>query len=112
MPVPVSAAPVELLLAPGQRELAPGPDQGSSRTQNVLGRPQRPPVVWAASSAKQLPVLPGRHGHVRGGRAHHQRHVQLVQLQGLGQEGEQKQQEEQKCPGQEKRAGPGEAAKK
>ena len=103
---------MELLLAPGQRELAPGPDQGSSRTQNVLGRPQRPPVVRTASSSKQLPVLPGRHGHVRGGRAHHQRHVQLVQLQGLRQEGEPEQQEEQKRAGQEEGQGPREAAEK
>ena len=103
---------MELLLAPGQRQLAPGPDQGPPGAQDVLGRPLRPPVVRAARSAQQLSVLPGRHGHVRGGRAHHQRHVQLVQLQGLGQESQQEQPEEQKCPGPEERAGPREAAQK
>ena len=101
---------MELLLAPGQRQLAPGPDQGPPRAQDVLGRPRGPPALRAAGPAQQLPVLPGRDGDVRRGGAHHQRHVQLVQLQGLRQEGQQEQQEKSQRPGQEEGQGPRETA--
>ena len=113
MPVPVPAEEVELLLPPGQRQLAPWPDQGAPRAQDDRQWPRRPSALWAAGSPEQLAVLAGRHGDVRGRRAHHQRHVQLVQLQGLREEGQQEQQEEQKRPRQKTEGqGPREAAQK
>ena len=88
MPVPVQTEEVELLLHAGGHQQPDQPDQGPPGRQEAQPvQPGGDAAHWPAGSAQQLRLLAAVPDVAlqdvrQGPPAHHQRHVQLLQLQG------------------------------
>ena len=98
--VPVQTEALELLLHAGGDQQPDQPHQGPpGREEAQPVQPGGDAVDWPASPPQQLCVLPAvpdvaLQDVLQGPAAHHQRHVQLLQLQGGEERGEEQQERE------------------
>ena len=100
MPVPVPAEEVELLLHAGGHQQPDQPDQGTPGRQEAEPvQPGGDAADWPAGPAQQLRLLPAvadvaLQDVLQGPPANHQRHVQLLHLQGGEERGQEQQERE------------------